>query len=260
VKETIIDIYESIVTFINTYFIPFDLNLKYNETSDFKFFNNPDFFEKYLIEHIKIYNPSPCENLFKINYNDMSNKNNNANIILNKMNDIKHKQNYKIYYFSNNNKMYYYSIFYKINTKHFLNPTDIINIDLDNFELHQCLIMNSTFYGNDAYKYGKFLYFLNKILFTSIVVKKSNIICFVNNSKKIADELFVFLNTNNLFNTPHTSSTETNTQLITIEKHKCKYLKYTNISFYTKDDETKDNIDLILKKFEIKPEAAAAAT
>ena len=260
VKKTIIDIYENIVTFINTYFIPFNLNLKYNETSDFQIFNNPDFFEKYLIEHIKIYNPSPCENLFKINYNVTSNKINNANIILNKMNDIKHKQNYKIYYFSNNNnKMYYYSIFYKINTKHFLNPTAIINI-LDNFELHQCLIMNSTFDGNDAYKYGKFLYFLNKILFTYIVIQKSNIICFVNKSKTIADELFAFLNNNKLFNTPSTHvDADGVTQNIKIDNHKCKYLKYTNISFYTKENEPKYHIELILEKFEIKPAAATTS-
>lgn len=265
IKPTIIDLYEYILTFINTHLIPFDLKLELYYTSDFQIFENPKFFEKYLIEHIKIYNPSPCATLFESTYVDMSDPKYNAKKIYDKMNDIINKQNYTIYHFSNSNKMYYYSIFYKINTQKFLNPTDAKNILLlNNFELHQCLIMNTTFKGNNAYKYGKYLHILNKILFPDIAIQKSNIICFVNKSKGIADELFDFLQNQDLFQTNTSSATPPSsspggvTQKFIIQTRQSKYLKYDNISFYINENEPDDHINLILKKFEDPPSVVAA--
>ena len=255
VKETITDIYEYILMVINTSLFPLDLNLKLEETTDFEIFKNPNFFENYLIEHLKIYNPSPCENIFGYNYSDMSKGKTNATIIYDKMKEIKHKQKYTIYHFSNNNEMYYYSIFYEINTLIFLNPSDPKKLKLlDNFDLHQCLIMNSTFDGNDAYKCGKFLHILNKIVFPVPEIQKSKIICFVNNSKIIVDELFGLLNELELFETnasptPASPTGASVTQNIKIESYQCKYLKYDDISFYIKENEDDNHINLIVEKF-----------
>ena len=250
VKDTITDIYEYILMVINTYLFPLDLNLKLEETTDFEIFKNPNFFENYLIEHLKIYNPSPCENIFGYNYSDMSKGKTNATIIYDKMKEIKHKQKYTIYHFSNNNEMYYYSIFYEINTLIFLNPSDPKKLKLlDNFDLHQCLIMNSTFDGNDAYKCGKFLHILNKILFPDPEIQKSKIICFVNNSKIIVDELFGLLNELEVFETIASPTGASVTQNIKIGTYQCKYLKYDDISFYIKENEDDNHINLIVEKF-----------
>jgi hypothetical protein len=166
-------------------------------------------------------------------------------------NDIyntKHKENYSFYTFSNDVQLYYYSVFYKIKTNYFLNPED--QHILEKFDLYQCLIMNSMFEGNDPYKYGKYLRFLNEKIFSNY--GKINIICFVNNSKFTADTFFDFLNEHKLFDSESNSTTADNKiirQNINVENYECQYLKYEHISFYTKKLENNTYINLILEKF-----------
>jgi hypothetical protein len=241
-NELIIDMCEFVINIINTRFIPLDLKFNLKTTNDLEQFEKKDIFNNYLMEHAKIYDPSPCkpfDDMKKYIETDYWNH---------------HKKNYEIYYFVNDKKqLYYYSIFYKIKTKYFLNPSDSkILRDLD---LHQCLIMGSVFQGNEPYKYGKFLWILNKFLFPDTLVNKSKIICFVKNTKIIVDEVFDFLNKNELFNdqtgatTPATTKKGV-TQNVNVDTYKCKYLKYDDVSLYTKQDEDDTYINLIVKKFE----------
>ena len=242
VNNIIIDMCEFVINIINTRFIPLDLKFNLKTTNDLEQIEIKDIFNNYLMENAKIYDPSPCKpfNYMK-NYIETDYWNH-------------HKKNYEIYYFVNDKKqLYYYSIFYKINTKSFLNPTDR-NI-LRDLDLHQCLIMGSVFNGNEPYKYGKFLWILNKFLFSETLVNKSKIICFVKNTKKVVDEVFDFLNTNKLFNEESVATwpATTNkgvTQNVNVDTYKCKYLKYHDVSLYTKQDEDDKYINLIVKKFE----------
>ena len=237
-KEIIIDICQFIMSIINNYLTPLDINLQLKKTKDPS--KTLRMFDKYLIDHIKIYNPSPCKDVEKME------------IYKNELYATREEQNYDFYSFSSDNEVYYYSIFYKINTAKFLNPSDPQNIYLlDEFDLHQCLIMNSMFNGSDQYKYGKFLRFLNEILFPRIDIKKMKIICFVDNTKTVVDALFDFLNSNELFEITTDKTKNVVTQNINVETYQCKYVKYDNISFYTKQNKNDDDeyINLILEKF-----------
>jgi hypothetical protein len=200
-----------------------------------------------LIANIKIYNPSPC-----INDGSDEMKTYEDKIYAD-------KQKYNFYYFANDNDKkiyYYYSIFYKIDTKYFLNPSD--QQILKKFDLHQCLIMNSEFEGTDAYKHGKFLRILNE--FVSSKTNTSKIICFVNNTKKIVDTLFDFLHEKEIYtpDTPDSDSASTSssssqsptTQQFKFDEEEYKYLKYDDdsVSFYVNQNEDDKHINLILNQ------------
>jgi hypothetical protein len=239
----IIDICEFIITIINMRFVPLDLNLQLEASPDFTRFKKNNIFDKYLMDHIKIYNPSPCKTAIEMEEH---------------MNDIyatKYKEKYSFYSFSNDIQVYYYSIFYKINTMSFLNPSDqkILNL-LDDFDLHQCLMMNSMFEGNDPYKYGKFLRILNEILFPEPQVAKTTIICFVNHSKIMVDAMFDFLHKFKLFESSMTATLpppkKGTAQNINVDTYESQYVKYENVSFYTKQKQDIKYINLILENFD----------
>ena len=253
-KSIIKYISQYMITFIDTHLIPFNLNLQFNNTIVDNIVDT--IVDKYIFDNIIVYNP--C--IYVVNSND-------------KDEISKKKKDYIFYSFSNKNQLYYYSIFYKINTDYFLQSSpDERQISSSNIVLYQCLIMNSTFEGNDEYTYGKFLFFLNTLLLKN-KNNITNIICFVNNTKKIVDTLFDVLNDVDLFqllNSPSSDSSSTTSspeqtqpsqvspkiQDIQIENDNLQYLKYDNVSFYihiTNDAtyaDIKEYIDLIVKKFE----------
>lgn len=258
-KSIIKYICQYVITFIDTHLIPFNLNLQFNNTIVDNIVDT--IVDKYIFDNIIVYNP--C--IYVVNSND-------------KDEISKKKKDYIFYSFSNKNQLYYYSIFYKINTEYFLQSSpDERQISSSNIVLYQCLIMNSTFEGNDEYTYGKFLFFLNTLLLKN-KNNITNIICFVNNTKKIVDTLFDVLNDVDLFqllnssssNSPSSDSSSTTSspeqiqpsqvspkiQDVQIENDNLQYLKYDKVSFYihiTKDATDayiKEYIDLIVKKFE----------
>ena len=247
--EFLKDMCDYVITILDTYLIPFNLNLQLevnNSGFDERINKDTKFFDNYLIDNIKIYNPSPCKISDEMDaYKGF-------------VYQTKHKQKYKFYYFANTKKIYYYSIFYKIDIKYFLNTN---TLDNGNFDLYQCLIMNSEFKGNDSYKYGKFLVFLNKMLLPAQPeqVERSRILCFVNNTKKIVDVVFKFLKEYDLFQTneqstlpPATPASTPQIQSVRVDSDECKYLVYDNVSFYVKQDADDKHINLILKQFQNK--------
>lgn len=233
----ITDICEYIISLFDNYFIPLELNLNFTST-DMKNFKKYKLFDNYILNNIKIYNPSPCKTFDEMEKHKRT------------IFDTKYKQNYTFYNFSNENEVYYYSIFYKINLTHFLYQNVPKLPNNTNNPVYQCLIMNSTFEGNDLYKYGKFLFFLNKILFPKPEVEKSPIICFINNTKNIVDKLFDYLDNIKLFSDSIGSrdSKPQNIKIFEIENDISQYLKYDNVSFYTKPDENISYINLIYEK------------
>jgi hypothetical protein len=247
------DICEYFITFIDTYCISFELKLNSN-LDLYTLLNNipnrkkdvqleKDKFDNYLIENIKIYNPSPCKTIEQMNVDATEN-------YKDEMYDKKYKRNYKCYSFTSKENVWYYSVFYKIDLIYFLYSSKIEHsIKNDPFVLFQCLIMNSVFEGNKYYKYGKFFKFLNEMLFPKQSTSQRIIICFVDNTKQIVDDLFDNLNDIDEF---MSSSDQTAEFKFEVKSDKSKYSKYDKISFYTKqeDDDAVDKtvFNLILDK------------
>ena len=253
-KDIIKDICVYFITFIDTYCISFELKLNSN-LDLYSLLNRitnrkkdvqieKEKFDNYLIENIKIYNPSPCKTIEQMNGDTTPTKN-----YKHEMYDKKYKNNYKCYSFTSKENVWYYSVFYKIDLNYFLYSSKIEHsVQNDTFVLFQCLIMNSVFEGNEYYKYGKFFKFLNEMLFPKQDSSQRRIICFVDNTKKLVDYLFDNLNEIDAF-----ISDSTTGFAFEFESYKSKYSKYDTISFYTKQDDDyidKNVFKLILDKMD----------